>query len=84
MDSRPTRIPPSGNNTRGPYRSATGPNKGDNMPPPKDPKVIAAAVTLRLQPRSSLIGFNTTAIVTLLTPDAINPATMAMTTMIQP
>ena len=54
------------------------------MPPPKDPNVIAAAVTLRLQPRSSLIGFNTTAIVTLLTPDDMNPATIAMATMIQP
>ena len=77
-------MPPNGNNTRGPYRSATGPNMGDNKPPPNDPKVIAAAVTLRLQPRSSLIGFNTTAIVTLLTPDDMNPATMAIATMIQP
>jgi glucose-6-phosphate 1-dehydrogenase len=48
------------------------------------PKLDANSLTLRLQPRSSLIGFNTTAMVTLLTPDAINPATMAMTTMIQP
>jgi hypothetical protein len=54
------------------------------MPPPKDPKVIAAAVILLLHPRSSLIGFNTTAMVTLLTPEEINPATIAMITMIQP
>ena len=38
----------------------------------------------RLQPRSSLIGFNTRAIAILLTPAEKNPATIEIATMIQP
>jgi hypothetical protein len=61
-----------------------GPNNGESSPPLNEPNVIAAAITVRLQPRSSLIGFNTTAMVTLLTPEEMNPAIIAMATMIQP
>jgi hypothetical protein len=46
--------------------------------------VIAEEVSVRLQPRSSVIGFRATAIVTLLTPDPRKPASMAIPTMIQP
>ena len=65
-------------------RRAKGPKIGDNSPPPKEPSVIARAVTVRLQPRSSLIGLSTTAMVTLLTPEEKKPAIIAMATMIQP
>jgi hypothetical protein len=46
--------------------------------------VIAEDVSVRLQPRSSVMGLRATAMVTLLTPDPKKPASMAMPTMIQP
>jgi hypothetical protein len=54
------------------------------MQPSSAPIMIAAAVSNRLQPRSSLIGLSTTAIVILLTPAAKMPATIVIATMIQP
>ena len=77
-------MPPAGSKNRGPSRSARGPKNGESTPPEIAPTVTAAAVSERLQPRSSLRGFKTTAIVILLTPAEKKPASIEMATMIQP
>jgi hypothetical protein len=84
MASSPTNVPPAGSNNRGPSRSAIGPKNGARPPPEIAPAVTAAAVSARLQPSSSLIGFKTTAMVMLLTPAEKNPATIEIATMIHP
>ena len=75
---------PAGKRRRGPKRSAIGPNNGDNKPPRQAPTVIAAAINARLQPKSSLIGLSTTAMVILLTPAAKKPATIVIATISHP
>ena len=82
--SKPTNVPPAGSKNRGPSRSAIGPKKGESTPPEIAPIVTAAAVSARLQPRSSLMGFKTTAIVMLLTPAEKKPASIEIATIIQP
>jgi hypothetical protein len=82
--SKPTNVPPAGSNNRGPSRSAIGPKNGERTPPKIAPAVTAAAVSARLQPNSSLMGFKTTAMVMLLTPAEKNPASIEIATMIQP
>jgi hypothetical protein len=84
MAREPTNAPPAGKSNRGPSRSATGPKNGESTPPEIAPIVTAAAVSARLQPRSSLMGFNTTAIVMLLTPAEKKPAIIEIATTIQP
>ena len=51
MASNPTKARPAATSTRGPIRSASGPNNGESTPPQSEPKVIAAAVSVRLQPK---------------------------------
>jgi hypothetical protein len=82
--NKPTNVPPAGSSNRGPNRSAMGPKNGARPPPAIAPADTAAAVSARLQPSSSLIGFKTTAMVMLLTPAEKNPASIEIATMIQP